>query len=434
MLAVQYPKQALALSLLNISMGIFLPLIKLYLNFQRRTAYSITGITEKNKLKLYVKFFTGLCFLVLALFSHRIIPPLLGIMVAGYLFFYIILIRNKRKKQIKPEKKKFVFNILTKKYLLIIIVILGIFSLFFFFQGIFHPADLKRLSGSKKLYMVFEEYLHFFNYQIVVFYEIFGFVLFMWSLYRLYINLSHSPYDLKNENTGNETNIEKNLNVEALPFLLTLSLMNFLFLLPIFDFFDLQIRLLGSVAIYSYMMIPVIAQSLNEKNKKYFVVVWAAISLFSLFHEAYFFYNPHKFEHDYQTFDKLISKVETSLAQNSPVLVVGHTGLAQYFEFKTGFEALPWAPEERFEKQKSYRFVYGIPAPLFNHRIEQYPKLLPPNYQKEVITCNRDYIFVREDLWDFFLKTRNLSYDELIEKALEFWKNPMALRPQYLFK
>ena len=120
--------------------------------------------------------------------------------------------------------------------------------------------------------------------------------------------------------------------------------------------------------------------------------------------------------------------------KENPVLIVAHTGLAQYFEYKTGFEVLPWSPEDRFDKKKTYRFIYNISVEELLHRLKLSEEKPLPGYENEIIKCNEKYLFIREDIWMLFLKSLSVQYDEELEKRIYFWKNPTRVRPSYLFK
>jgi len=430
LMAVQYPKQSLALSFLNFAFGLLLPATgKLFSpRDQNKTTSEADNkaapgqVAKTSPLPAAGKTVTGLMALVLALLSHRLIPPLFGVVASGYFVFSWYLARLESG---KPETRTISIRPrwLNKGIYLLGATAAGVVILLLFFPGVFHPGDLKRLATSDNLYSVFWQYWKFFTFQIVILFEAFAPFLLLFiawqNRFRLNSILPKNP-------------------VKPLPFLITVSGLTLLFHLPLFNFYDLQVRLFASTLVYSYLMIPLFLRWLERNRwaaaKKVFIYGLALTSVLSVFHQSLFFYDPFKFEHDYPSFDTLINKTTGPLSANPPELVVAHTGLAQYFEFKTGFETLPWSPEERFDKKRTYRFVYGITKNLFLNRIEQYQSPLPADYKNEITQCNNDYILVREDLWVIFLQMRSAGYDEKIENALNYWKNPMVVRPSYLFK
>lgn len=391
-LGVQYPKQALALGFLWVALIFLWPaLVRLY----RATFSQAPPLWKLKKRDLFL----GGAFLFAALLSHRLI---FGLLVAfcGAFFLQWLLARGGR---------RFLLGALGA-------VFGGAVALFAISQlipGVFQMADLERLSRA----FVADWYCPPCRYA--------GYA----SFHPLAVAELLLPW------AGAGFLLWRRKSVDVAPAFLFV-LCAFVFMVPLFDFFDLQIRLLATGSLLGWVVFAILATVCHLKRafagRRYLLWVGALMALVCVFHLHYFFYRPDKFEHDYPSYQILIEKSGQVNAQHQPELIIAHTGLAQFYEFHTGIDVLPWSPEERFDKTKTWRFVYGIKDYTFLHRLELLDASLMESAQSYVILVNDDYLYVREDHWELLKKTLPLQYDEKLEETIDSWRNPTRVRPAYI--
>lgn len=395
-MATQYPKQSLALTLLVLSIYSFRPLLG-----------DVAAQKKAEELKLSLKknwarIVWGFVSLFAALLSHRLIPGLVAMLLGSLFLLWVWRRRSLR-----------LIKYASAASLSAVVVV---FVIFYFTPGVLNFADLERIraSFSGELYFPFYRYLQFSSFHPMVIVEGLSPLLSFFMMRRL-------------PKMGG-------LAFAMFPFLVV----PILFHLPFFDFFDLQIRLTATAFFLSYIpLLLILGRYIDSAQKTFrglssFVAALLCIVLMAL-HNGLFFYRGDKFEHEYNLYTKFIHTIGGENSKDVPELVVAHTGLAQFYEYHTGLDVLPWSPEERFDKTKTYRFVYGISHREFHHRLSLLQKRLPGNYKDYVIDCPGDYLYVREDIWVIFLETLHFQYDEKLEEVLYSWRNPMRVRPGYLF-
>ncbi len=109
-----------------------------------------------------------------------------------------------------------------------------------------------------------------------------------------------------------------------------------------------------------------------------------------------------------------------------PPLAIAHQGLASRYDFDTGHEALPWAPEPELDPTRIYRLAWGVPDGAwltFTPELDDAPapRRLDP-----------DYVWVREDVWrELVHRVRAVGDEELLERIAD-WRNPSRVRPAWL--
>ncbi|MES0491392.1 MAG: hypothetical protein ABUK01_15465 [Leptospirales bacterium] len=419
-LTVQYPKQNLALAFLYLGFAVLVTSV----TRAKSVLNSIHNISE-NKLK--IKKILGLIaagfLFAIAALSHRFAAALIIFEVALFLMFYLISKRLQTKNRL--------WNYLIKRAAYAVGLVTLLIAILSVIPGALNLGDLQRLTDS------------FTSFYIPAFVHIQAFG---WSpqiVIETCLAISTPIIAWKF--------ISQYRKEQVYPYFVGITGCLFCYLLftflPLFSYSDLQVRLLTPGLFFSYLffyfIILHIRKTWNSNTRlqrisKLFKMSMGGIILLAVLHTTFYFYTPKRFEHNYALFDKLIENTELVNERNKPILIVAHGGLAQYYEFKTGNEVLPWTPERRFSTDKVYRFVYGIKKELILHYLNNSSararKDANQTMEQNIYTVSNNYIYIREDSWREFLSVMEFQYDEKLENSLNHWKNPMRVRPDFLIK
>ncbi len=105
-------------------------------------------------------------------------------------------------------------------------------------------------------------------------------------------------------------------------------------------------------------------------------------------------------------------------------LIIAHRSLAEFITFRYRVDALPWAPEEHFQRDRVWRITAGI----LGDEVSYY--LSPDIAETRFVRLGGDYGLLREDHWETFVE--KVSDDPVMMEAVEVWRNPLAVRPAFL--
>jgi hypothetical protein len=118
----------------------------------------------------------------------------------------------------------------------------------------------------------------------------------------------------------------------------------------------------------------------------------------------------------------------TRLPQPLPELLIAHQGVNFLYDHVTGREAMAWAPEPGLDRTRVGRLVWGVrDGEWMAHAPSQEGLPVP-------VRLDRDYVYVREDVFESFLAHARAEGDEELLERLADWHNPSAVRPASLLR
>ena len=137
-------------------------------------------------------------------------------------------------------------------------------------------------------------------------------------------------------------------------------------------------------------------------------------------------YNPELHDPPFGFYGEIAGKAVDALSDVEFELIIAHRSLAEMITFKYEVDALPWAPEEYFQRDRVWRITAGI----LRDEISYY--LSPGAADSFFIRLSGDYGLLREDQWEAFLVS--IADDRVMNDAVDNWRNPLDRRPVYLIK
>jgi hypothetical protein len=290
---------------------------------------------------------------------------------------------------------------------IILLSILGLLT--FLLPGILHVSDLERFAGFVRLD---------FSITAIDFIKLHGIhkvkIYWLLELALFYIlELFVLVY------TGIQILYRKDKEVFTL-----VSLFLFAFL-GVFPFYTFELSSMGyRFFLGSLLFFPVNFLFLFKYSriKSKFIFSFTVILLLASFF-TYRTYDPEYFDPPYLLFQKVGNRALNKLSAKRTEfdLLIAHKALAEIITFETGIDVLPWAPEKTQNKEKIWRIAYG----LTDKKYQEYTK----DYR--VYYLMNKYSLVREDEWEGI--TVRLQSNNLFGE-IENWKNPTAIRPEYLLR
>lgn len=195
----------------------------------------------------------------------------------------------------------------------------------------------------------------------------------------------------------------------------------------IFPFYKFDINGPAFRFFLSFLCIaPVFILFMMEKlNRPVKIALICILFIGSLF--SYQTYSPEKYDPPYQTYSKITEKALSLLKNKSFDIIVAHKGLAEYFTFTTGIDALPWQPESKYTIDKTWRITSGISLNDFKYYFKE-------DLNDSIKKIGIDYFLVSEIWWQKFINKVKKSDDLDLLKTIYSDKNPYKIRPDYLMK
>jgi len=135
-------------------------------------------------------------------------------------------------------------------------------------------------------------------------------------------------------------------------------------------------------------------------------------------------YRPEIHDPPYSFYEELADEAIEALSVRDFELIIAHKALAEMITFKYGIDALSWAPEEYFLRERTWRITAGILEDEFSYYLS------PEAADSFYIRLSGDYGLLREDKWETFME--NISDDPVMTGAVNIWRNPLERRPSYL--
>ena len=135
-------------------------------------------------------------------------------------------------------------------------------------------------------------------------------------------------------------------------------------------------------------------------------------------------YKPEVHDPPYELYEEVSQNAMIALEEADVDLIIAHRSLAEFITYTYQLDALPWAPEEHFERERVWRITAGIIPAEFSY-------YLSTDISGEYfVRLKGDYGLIREDYWEDFVE--NTSNEPAMVEAINTWRNPMNLRPQFL--
>ena len=126
----------------------------------------------------------------------------------------------------------------------------------------------------------------------------------------------------------------------------------------------------------------------------------------------------------YARYRALFSRIPRPL----PPLLIAHQGINFFYDHVTGEEALAWAPESALERSRMGRLVWGV-------RDGEWVEYAPTREGlPRPVRLDRDYVYVREDVFEAFRAEARAQGDEELLERLADWHNPSEVRPEALLR
>lgn len=208
-------------------------------------------------------------------------------------------------------------------------------------------------------------------------------------------------------------------------------------LFPFFKFSltGLSYRLLyATLLIFPLLCIPYINRGIQKimelttvkkRRNESVIVMLFALLLISSFYTGRS-YNPEIHDPPYGFYRELAEESITALADIEFELIIAHKALAELITYTYEVDALPWAPEDYFPRQRVWRITAGI----LRDEVAMY--LSPELADRYFFSLSRDYALMREDHWEAFLQS--IANEPVMLDAVHTWRNPMEQRPAYMRK
>ena len=137
-------------------------------------------------------------------------------------------------------------------------------------------------------------------------------------------------------------------------------------------------------------------------------------------------YNPELHDPPYAFYEELAAEAVTSLADVDCELIIAHKALAEMITYTFEVDALPWAPEEYFPRERVWRITAGI----LQDEVAMY--LSPELAERYFLPLSWDYALMREDYWEAFMDS--IADEPVMLDAVRTWRNPYEQRPAYMRK
>jgi len=325
-------------------------------------------------------------FFLLTFFTHRLTAGIICIFVVFQLFY----------------KRRFIWLGIT---------LIAIFVLSYFLPGLIHFYDIERFSNTFSVKPQFaplsfiqltgiEKISYFWIAEIII-----SILFFLTAIVTILFYRNHIRTFLKK-------------------FFLLIILICIVLLFPffIFDFNGPAFRFfLTFLCIY-----PLFILIINDKIHNVIKISFTGILIIASFF-SFRSYSPEKFDPPYNTYEQLIIKTTTLLKDKKPDIIIAHKGLAEFFTYSTGMDALAWQPESRFSLEKTWRISSGI-------SMSDYKFYLNQELTDSIKKVGIDYFLLPETIWQEFVNYVEENDALQLTNIVRSEKNPYKIRPAYLKK
>lgn len=207
-------------------------------------------------------------------------------------------------------------------------------------------------------------------------------------------------------------------------FYLTIALLCSVLAFPFFkfDLIGAAYRFFPVFVLIAPLLLVPLLERLTLRQSRVFVIFFIGLAWFSK--EAY---QPRLFDADYARYEGMTKRVSERLKLKPVELVVAHKGLAEFYAFTTGVDAMSWLPEPNFDKTRVWRIAADV-EPF------EIVAVLGDSASPAPEQLNLSYVLVREDVWQALMQRVSEGEDEELKGRVFSWQNPSAMRPNFLMR
>lgn len=168
------------------------------------------------------------------------------------------------------------------------------------------------------------------------------------------------------------------------------------------------------------LLLAFIAKWLNRPVITLLCGLFAIVSVFS-----YRAYNPAEFDPPYAMYKSITTGVMKEIDTDNTKLVIMHKGLAEYFTFTTGLDAMPWQTDEDIDSARVMRVSCNIENMEFK-------RLLEPSEMQQVLRMGLQYYLMPEKVWRAFTAKAIIENEGDLISRIRSVENPWQLRPGFI--
>lgn len=172
------------------------------------------------------------------------------------------------------------------------------------------------------------------------------------------------------------------------------------------------------------LITPLLVIDLTFVKNRRTGVIFAAFLLISSFFSRKS-YQPRWHDPDYGMFSRTTANARQYLSDKSPELIIAQNGLAEFFTFTTGTDAMPWLPEYAIDSSRLWR----IAAEISPQTVRYYAGTA---YENEIKPIGYRYVLLPEYVWQVALNRARQEKDEGFLADAGNWRNPSRIRPVWL--
>ncbi len=207
------------------------------------------------------------------------------------------------------------------------------------------------------------------------------------------------------------------------PWIISILLLSFILLFPFFKF-DLS-GISYRFLLGYYLLSPLLMLGFtNQRIKDTTILILSLILVAGAFFTGKT-YRPMLHDPPYDFYHEITNRVIEKSDCDSIDLYIMHKGLAEYFTYQSGIDALPWAPDTDMNTDRICRLTVGF-------REKDFAYYLGDSVMDEITAIVPGYKLIEERTWNlFYIKIYEASDSALIKQA-ETWENPVLRRPNYL--
>jgi len=143
-------------------------------------------------------------------------------------------------------------------------------------------------------------------------------------------------------------------------------------------------------------------------------------------------YTPGLHDPDYARFKGITDRVggyfeqhPVAATESLPELIICHNALAEFYTFSTGADALPWQPEYPVDSTRLWRLAAGISPQLLKYYVAN---------EQPVVVVGPQYSLLPESLWQRAIRRATAIQDTAFLNIARSWYNPYRVRPGWLLK
>jgi hypothetical protein len=199
-------------------------------------------------------------------------------------------------------------------------------------------------------------------------------------------------------------------------------------LLLIFPFFQWSIEGPSFRFLLIFILLcPVLTIFYIRRLGNSYVICTLCVLPFSIGILSYKSYRPEKHDPSYGVYNAVAKEITSKINPANCELIIAHKSLAEYIVYSTKIDAMSWLPEYDLAPEKLWRVAAEV-------KDIQFSFYLSAEDLTFIYRLTPSYCFIREDVWQKFLKNIKKDHDAELLDELTSWKNPDKVRPYFMLK